>query len=419
MAIEITGERHREDRQARELRQYRLFATGLLGIFVALFAAMQVVPQTFWTQLLRAGAEAAIVGGLADWFAVTALFRRPLGLPIPHTAIVPRQKDRVGAWLGTFVVDNFLASHALARELRALDLIGRFAGWLAVRANAARVADRVIDMLPHVLTALDDRDMRRLVATTFGNRIEDSDIASILSRMLRSLVQTGHHRAMLARALPALHTALREGEPAIYGAVEKKLWFLPKKLDKYLASRLLDVIQDAIGELSEPNSPILVRAEHALLDLATKLEQDERTRARVHAGIRTIVRLPEIQAWLSTVWDEIRKASLDDIGSANSRFRRIATDSAMAFGDTLNRDRALADRLTGLIEGAVGPEHVSWRARVAAFIAEQVRGWDTAEFTRRMELWAGRELQYIRINGTLLGFLIGLALFLISHAARG
>jgi uncharacterized membrane-anchored protein YjiN (DUF445 family) len=416
MATDITADR--EDGQARELRRYRIFATGLLSVFVVLFAAMQIVPQNFWTALLRAGAEAAIVGGLADWFAVTALFRRPLGLPIPHTAIVPRQKDRVGAWLGTFVVDNFLASHALARELRALDIVGRIAGWLAVRANAARIADRIVEVVPHLFSALDDRDMRRLVATTFGNRIEDSDIASILSKILRSLVEKGHHRAILARALPALHAALREGEPAIYGAVEKKLWFLPKKLDKYLASRLLDVIQDAISDLSEPNSPILARAEHYLLELAGKLEQDERTRMRVHAGIRTIVRLPEIQAWLSTVWDEIRKASLDDIASDNSRFRRIATDSAMAFGDALTRDRALADRLTGLIEGAVGPEHVSWRARVARFIADQVRAWDTAEFTRRMELWAGRELQYIRINGTLLGFLIGVTLFLITQAAR-
>jgi uncharacterized membrane-anchored protein YjiN (DUF445 family) len=416
MNTDLIGER--EDNQGRELRRYRLFATGLLTIFVILFAAMQVVPQTFWTQLLRAGAEAAIVGGLADWFAVTALFRRPLGLPIPHTAIVPRQKDRMGAWLGTFVVDNFLASHALARELRALDVVGRVAGWLAMRVNAVRVADRVVEVLPHVLNALDDRDMRRLVARTFGNRIEDSDIASILSRMLRSLIEKGHHRAILGRALPALHAALREGEPAIYGAVEKRLWFLPKKLDKYLASRLLDVIQDAIADLNQPNSPILARAELYLLQLATKLEQDEQTRARVHAGIRTIVRLPEIQDWLSTVWDDIRRTSLDDIASENSRFRRIAIDSIMAFGDTLNRDRALADRLTSTIEGAVGPEQVSWRARVAKFIADQVRGWDTAEFTRRMELWAGRELQYIRINGTLLGFLIGVALFLISQAAR-
>jgi uncharacterized membrane-anchored protein YjiN (DUF445 family) len=416
MATDMAADR--EEGQARELRRYRLFATGLLAIFVILFAAMQAVPENFWTSLLRSGAEAAIVGGLADWFAVTALFRRPLGLPIPHTAIVPRQKDRVGAWLGTFVVDNFLASHALARELRALDIVGRIAGWLAVRANAARIAERVVEVLPHLFNALDDRDMRRLVATTFGNRIEDSDIASILSKMLRSLVEKGHHRAILARALPALHAALREGEPAIYGAVEKKLWFLPKKLDRYLASRLLDVIQDAISDLREPDSPVLARAEKALLDLATKLEQDERTRARVHAGIRTIVRLPEMQAWLSTVWDEIRRASLDDIASDNSRFRRIATDSAMAFGDTLSRDHALADRLTGLIENAVGPEQVSWRARVARFIADQVRAWDTAEFTRRMELWAGRELQYIRINGTLLGFLIGVALFLITQAAR-
>ena len=253
MIGEIPIERGSEDRQARELRNYRLVATALLAAFVVLFVAMQAVPANFWTLLLRAGAEAAIVGGLADWFAVTALFRRPLGLPIPHTAIVPRQKDRVGAWLGTFVVDNFLASHALAKELRAFDLVGRVAGWLARPDSAARIADRIAEMLPHALTALDDRDMRRLVATTFGNRLEDSDIASILSKVLRSLIAKGHHRAILGRALPALHTALQEGEPALYSAIERRLWYLPKRLDKYLAGQLLALIQEAIGDLVKQN----------------------------------------------------------------------------------------------------------------------------------------------------------------------
>jgi uncharacterized membrane-anchored protein YjiN (DUF445 family) len=415
MIGEISIERGSEDRQARELRTYRIFATLLLAAFVVLFAAMQVVPPSFWTRLLRAGAEAAIVGGLADWFAVTALFRRPLGLPIPHTAIVPRQKDRVGAWLGTFVVDNFLASHALAKELRALDLVGRIAAWLARPDNAGRIADRIAEMLPHALKALDDRDMRRLVATTFGNRLEDSDIASILSKVLRSLVAKGHHRAILGRALPALHTALQEGEPALYSAIERRLWYLPKRLDKYLAGQLLALIQEAIGDLAKQDSPTLARLEEYLLELATKLEHDERVRARVHAGLRTVVRLPEIQAWLATVWDEIRGAAVGDLGSANSRIRQVLRDSAMAFGEQLSRDRELADKLTAIVEGAIGPEHVSWRARVARFISDQVRGWDTAEFTRRMELWAGRELQYIRINGTVLGFFIGVGLFLTSH----
>jgi uncharacterized membrane-anchored protein YjiN (DUF445 family) len=415
MIGEFPIDRGSEDRQARELRTYRIFATLLLAAFVVLFVAMQVAPQSFWTALLRAGAEAAIVGGLADWFAVTALFRRPLGLPIPHTAIVPRQKDRVGAWLGTFVVDNFLASHALAKELRSLDLVGRVAGWLARPDNAARIADRIAEMLPHAVKALDDRDMRRLVATTFGNRLEDSDIASILSKVLHSLIAKGHHRAILGRALPALHTALREGEPALYSAIERRLWYLPKRLDKYLAGQLLALIQEAIGDLVKQDSPTLARLEEYLLELATKLEHDQRLRARVHAGLRTIIRLPEIQAWLSTVWDEIRSTTLADLDSPGSRIRQVLRDSAMAFGEQLSRDRELADKLTAIVEGAIGPEHVSWRARVARFIFDQVRSWDTAEFTRRMELWAGRELQYIRINGTVLGFFIGLALFLSSH----
>jgi uncharacterized membrane-anchored protein YjiN (DUF445 family) len=420
MIGEISIERGSEDRQARELRNYRLVATALLAAFVVLFVAMQAVPANFWTQLLRAGAEAAIVGGLADWFAVTALFRRPLGLPIPHTAIVPRQKDRVGAWLGTFVVDNFLASHALAKELRAFDLVGRVAGWLARPDSAARIADRIAEMLPHALTALDDRDMRRLVATTFGNRLEDSDIASILSKVLRSLIAKGHHRAILGRALPALHKALQEGEPALYSAIERRLWYLPKRLDKYLAGQLLGLIQEAIGDLVKQDSPTLARLEEYLLELATKLEHDQRLRARVHAGLRTVIRLPEIQAWLSTVWDEIRSAALADLESSGSRIRRVLRDSTMAFGEQLSRDRALADKLTAIVENAIGPEHVSWRARVARVITDQVRSWDTAEFTRRMELWAGRELQYIRINGTVLGFCIGVVLFLSAHLfARG
>jgi uncharacterized membrane-anchored protein YjiN (DUF445 family) len=200
-------DREREALQREALRRHRTLATGLLAGFLIVFAGTHFVPQPgFWIGLLRAGSEAAIVGALADWFAVTALFRRPLGLPIPHTAIVPRQKDRVGDWLGAFIVDNFLASHALAKELKSLDLLGRAASWLANRRNADRVAARVVEALPYALGALDDHDMRRLVARTFSGRLGDFDLAGALGTALKTLVARGHPAPMGARIWPPTRT---------------------------------------------------------------------------------------------------------------------------------------------------------------------------------------------------------------------
>ncbi len=412
----VPNERDREGEQARALRRYRIYATILLAVFAMLLAATLAVGQPgFWTLLLRAGAEAAIVGGLADWFAVTALFRRPLGLPIPHTAIVPRQKDRVGAWLGTFVVDNFLASHALAKEIKALDLVGKAARWLAEPRNAARLADRIVDAVPHALALLDDRDMRQLVARAFGGRLGTFDVSSMLGAMLQALVKNGHHKRLLARLAPVAGALLSQSEESFYGAVQKRLWFLPRRIDRYLSRQLLALLQDSVTELAAPSPATAARLEDALLRLAAELEQDERLRARVQAAFAQAIALPEVQDWLHTLWDDVRRAVLDDLEAPEPALRRAVSDGLIALGGTLQTDPAIAAKLTAAVDRVISAENVSWRARVARFITAEVQGWDTAEFTRRMELWAGRELQYIRINGTVLGFLIGVALFLVTE----
>ncbi|HEX6980482.1 MAG TPA: DUF445 domain-containing protein [Alphaproteobacteria bacterium] len=408
----------REEQQTAQLRQYRLIATGLLIACAGLFAATTAIEAPgFWVRLLQAGAEAAIVGGLADWFAVTALFRRPLGLPIPHTAIVPRQKDRVGEWLGTFVVDNFLATHAIAKEIKAIDLIGHAARWLSDRSNAERAAERMMDVLPSILSAVDDRDMRRLVAQVFGSHLSSLDLAAILGTMLRALVTRGHHKALLQRSLPVLQSLIADNAEAIDDAVERRLWFLPKKVDRYLARRLVVILQEAASDLSRPDHPTATRLEAALLRLAHDLEADESLRARINAVMRRAINLPEVQAWMSSLWDDVRRALLDDIASPAPALRRAVADRLVAFGTTLETDPAIAGKLTAMIDAAISTEHVPWRARIARFIADEVRAWNTAEFTRRMELWAGTELQYVRINGTVLGFLIGVGLFLATEFA--
>lgn len=407
----------REAAQAAALRRYRAVATALLALFAAVFAATLAADAPgFWVRLLRAGAEAAIIGGLADWFAVTALFRRPLGLPIPHTAIVPRQKERVAGWLGAFVVDNFLASHALTREIRALDPVGRAAGWLSDRANAAWVADAAVRAAPHLIAAVDDADMRRLVSRAFQARLISLNYAAVLGAGLRAMVARGHHHGLVARLAPALRVLVARNEQAFHDAVERRLWYLPKRLDRLLARRLVAVIQEAVAEVSAPSAPNMQRLDAWLDRLADRLERGELFRERVNAAIEQALALPEMQAWLNSIWDGLRAAILDDAAAPDSAIRRTVADALVALGETMRTDPAVAGKLTAAIESVVRDQQLPWRARVARFISDEVRGWDTTAFTRRIELWAGTELQYVRINGTLLGFLIGVALFLVSTA---
>jgi uncharacterized membrane-anchored protein YjiN (DUF445 family) len=271
-----------------------------------------------------------------------------------------------------------------------------------------------VDLLPHVLSALDDRDMRRLLGQAFRGRLIAVDVAAILAAVLRALVQKGHHRALLARILPVARTFLRQNEGAFYAAVERRLWYLPRRVDKYLARRLVEVIHDAVDEFSQPDHPGAAQLERTLLALADELERDETLRRRVDEAVGQAMALPEVQGWLSALWDDLRRAILGDIQSPESELRRALADGISGFGETLQSDAAVAAKLTALIDAAISADNVGWRARVARFIADEVRGWDTREFTRRMELWAGPELQYIRINGTVLGFFIGVGLFLAA-----
>jgi uncharacterized membrane-anchored protein YjiN (DUF445 family) len=404
------------EQQRRALRRNRLLATGLLVVAAALFFATRFVPEPgFWILLLRAGTEAAVVGGLADWFAVTALFRHPLGLPIPHTAILPRSKDRIGAGLGDFVERNFLAPEIIAERLKSLELSRRFARWLATPENARLAADQLAGALPYVVRSLGDPTLQEFVARSFGDQLREMDLAPVLGRLIALFTASEHYDILFDRALEAARRMLALNADRVYLAVdERSRWWIPKALNRRIAQAVVDGIEEVLFELQHPASEGRAQLRDNLETLGTSLIASPERRERFNAAKNSLLEHPDVQAWLIGVWDELRRIVLQDLESPRSRTREAIDTALRSLGETLGRDPEMQARLDGLIEHAA-LAIVPWRGQLGALIAEVVRGWDARTVTRRLELAIGSDLQYIRMNGTLVGACVGCALYLISY----
>jgi uncharacterized membrane-anchored protein YjiN (DUF445 family) len=404
------------DHQRRALRRNRIFATGLLLAAVAVFFATHIPPQPgFWLLMLRAGAEAAVVGGLADWFAVTALFRHPLGVPIPHTAIIPRSKDRIGEGLGDFVERNFLAADIIAAKLRDLELARRIATWLAEPANARRAAGQIAAAMPYAIGSLGDPALREFVARSFGEQLREMDLAPAAGRILAIFVGSSQYDSLVDRILDAAQATLTSNAERIYTIVdERSRWWVPTRVNRHIATALLEGIAELLDELRQPESEPRERLRRSIADLAANLLASPEHRRRFNAAKDRLLEHPDVQAWLASIWDELRRIFLDDLAAPTSRTREAIYAGLLSLGRALISDRDMQARLDGAIEH-VALAVVPWRGQIGALIAEVVRGWDARTVAQRLELAIGSDLQYIRMNGTLVGALVGCVLYLIAH----
>jgi uncharacterized membrane-anchored protein YjiN (DUF445 family) len=407
-----------EIRQRRSLRRHRWLATGLLVAMGGLFAATQTVLDGTapWVGLLRAGSEAALIGGLADWFAVTALFRRPLGLPIPHTALIPRNKDRIARRLGLFVTDNFLAPDLVHGRLRALTIGGRAGLWLARPDNARRAAAYVADLVPPLLDSVDDGRLRALLQHAVTSRLRAADLAETLRQAL-AVVPKSDYDALLTQAATAGRDALIRHEAALEALIgERSRWWLPKAVDRRVARAVVHEVRDLLDDLGQPDHPLRRRLEAALVDLRTRAETDPAVHARVAALRDSLLGHPRVQRQMGRVWDEIRRLALSAAGRPESRLRGALADGFQALGRHLVEDAEARRLVDERLDGALAAVLVPWRQEIGAFIEDVVKRWDSRTATRRMELMVGKDLQYIRVNGTLVGGLIGCLLHLLTHA---
>jgi len=406
-----------EDAQRRALRRNKLRATALLLAAASVFIVTSALHEAgFWVLLVRATAEAAVVGALADWFAVTAVFRRPLGLPIPHTAIVPRHKDRIGEGLGAFVTRNFLTSALLATKLQSIDPARHLAAWLAEPENAALVAERITLVLPPVIRSLEDDEIREFAARALGDQLRSTDLSTALGKTLAVVTAGLPFDTVFDRTLDALQKLLDREAGAIYDIVaERAAWWVPKAIDRRLAKAIVDGMSELLAELREPGSERRLMFRGRLETLAQDLVHSAAHRERLESLKHQLLEQPDVKIWLAAIWDALRNAVIDDLATPASRTREALARALLSLGRALSADAAMRSRLDAAIEDAAIKIIVPWRNEIGRFISDVVRGWEARTVVDRLELALGPDLHYIRITGTLVGACVGCLLFLVSQ----
>lgn len=400
--------------QRRLLLRNRRIATALLLMVAAVFVGAGLVPHPgFWVRLIRATAEAGVVGALADWFAVTALFRRPLNLPIPHTAIIPHNKERIGAGIAGFIERNFLTEALVLAEVRNFNPAGRLADWLKAPGTAEAVAGRVVRALPQLFLALDDRALRGLAVRALGDRLQDARLAPVLGRMIGILTAKGYRDVAIDQVLELCSDFLARNRGQFEAiAAERRRWWVPKAIDRRIAEAIFDGLTELLMKLRATDDKGRSRLREAVDSFIEELLTSPERQAQIENFKRGLLESPEVQAWLASVWDAARNAGLAGLRSRSPRLHAAIASAVSSLGQVLQSDPAISARLNRAVEGAVS-EALPWRRELVRFITGVVDKWDSQVCSDQIELALGADLQYVRITGTLVGACIGCSLFLL------
>ncbi|MCI0754104.1 DUF445 domain-containing protein [Teichococcus vastitatis] len=408
----------------RRLRIHRRFATGLLVLMGGLMLGTYALPPGYWTDVLQASAKAGLVGGLADWFAVTALFRRPLGLPIPHTAIIPLQKERLGRGLGRFVGNHVLTEAELGRLLQRIDVAGILRRVLSDPATTRPAAEALAAQLPRLLVSLEDGRARRLLLRLLPRMVSGPAAARLLARTLRTMMAGGQHQAVFGLALAQIKVLLAAKETDLRDAIQTRVRAEGGALVGWLAGgtvarRILASINAELNKVEPGDSELRAAFEAWLNSEIDRLENDpERARA-VGRALRQALAHPTVSVWLLDVWDRMKAALAADAARPDGRGVSLIAGLFSNLGAMLAEDARMRDQLNGGVERMLRGALPSAQAKIADFIAGVVARWDTATVVDKIELRVGRDLQYVRVNGTLVGFLAGGTLFMLLHAVFG
>jgi uncharacterized membrane-anchored protein YjiN (DUF445 family) len=385
----------------------------------AVFALARAFEPLYpWLGYLKAFAEAAMVGGLADWFAVTALFRHPLGLPIPHTAIIPRNKDRIGDALANFLKENFLVPSVVARRMRNIDVAGATGRFLQTPAGeGTRIRAGASRLIADIFESLDDERLGGIVKGAIASRIRAMEVSPLLGHALASAINEDRHVPMLEAAIRWTARALDANEPLIRDMVHKKAnWVLKLAgLDAKLADAIIDGLRKLTVEMStDPAHPVRVKIEEALAQLANDLQTRPETRERVEAIKEQLLDNKSVSLWLDTLWQKGREAVIRAARNPDAVMAGKLGEILRSMGGTLEQDRRIRAAINQFARRAAVGMAASYGSSIVKLVSETVRGWDARTVTARLEAAVGRDLQYIRINGTLVGGMVGLVLHLVD-----
>ncbi|MFC7660529.1 DUF445 domain-containing protein [Pseudonocardia benzenivorans] len=397
----------------------KLVATGfLVGATIVFLVGryLELHVGAGWGYMRSAG-EAGMVGALADWFAVTALFRRPLSLPIPHTAIIPTKKDQIGNSLGDFVGENFLSEGVVRDKLERVGIASRVASWISQREHADRLTAELATAARGIVTVLRDEDVQDVIEQVLVRKLLEKPIGPPLGKVLEGVLADGAHHRLVDLVCDRAYDWVTANQSTVLRIVhERAPGWTPRFVDEMLADKVFSEVQNfAWAVKTDPEHPMRKAVDTFLIEFAGDLQNDEATIARAEQVKQQVVDHPDVQAFIGQAWGTVKRMILDAADDPSSALRTRVRDGIQGFGHRLASDDELRGKIDGWIADAAGYVVRHYRGEITTLITDTVARWDAEETSRKIELQVGRDLQFIRINGTVVGALAGLVIYAVSQ----
>jgi uncharacterized membrane-anchored protein YjiN (DUF445 family) len=385
----------------------------MAGVFVVI---IRIGNGRGWWGYAEAAVEASLVGGLADWFAVTALFRHPAGVPIPHTAIIQARKDEFGKTLGDFIQENFLTSEVISERVRNARISARLADWLTTDDNADTVSRYGADLIAGLTEVVRDEDVHRVMGEALTTAINNVNVAPLTARLVRLMTAGGRHQELLDAVLRSMETTLDKNRAELRERFGRESpWWLPGAVEDRIFDRLLDGARQLLHEVNnDPHHEFRAQFDSWVVDLADRLEHSPELAARGEEMKRDLLNHPELRAWMADLWADLKQQVRAQASDDESQLRRRLADLVRQAARELRDDPAMAAKLDQVAEGAVRYVAEHFHGEIADLVSGTIARWDAAETSAKLELLLGPDLQFIRINGTVVGGLAGLAIHAIA-----
>jgi uncharacterized membrane-anchored protein YjiN (DUF445 family) len=403
-------------REALEKMKFR--ATGMLVVASAVYLATRLLEDRWpWLGYVRATAEASMVGGLADWFAVTALFRYPMGIHIPHTAIIPNRKERIGRSLGNFVQNNFLSPAVIRTRLQGAGIAAKLADWLSLPEHGEVVGKHAAAAVTGVVQVLKDEEVQELIESSVIKRARDTQVAPVVGRVLSLMTHGDRHQELLDSALRLVDRLIEENREGLRQRIRDELpWWVPTPIDEKIYQKIITGVEKTLEEVATNHDhPLRQRYNEAMLEFIEKLRTSPDMIERGEHLKEELLEHPVVRGYSASLWGDLKASVLRHAADPGSEFRRRIAHTVTRFAESMRGDPELLAKVDGWIESAVLYFVEQYRGEVAELISSTVAAWDPEDTTRKIELQIGKDLQFIRINGTLVGGLAGLVIYTLSQ----
>lgn len=400
--------------KAAGLIKMKRFALGVLGVAVILF----LIAIYFKIGWLKAFSEAAMVGGIADWFAIVALFRHPLGLPIPHTALIPNNKDAIGQNLGTFVSDEFLIKDKLEAKIEQFNFAEKAANWLSEKNNANTIASLIIeDVIPGILKTIVDEDVQKFIQVKFEAKLREINFGEWIAVGLESLSKSEKQEQLITNVLKILTEELQNNRDVIREKVNKSTpWYTLGVADKKIADGIFNGLYEFIDEAKHSDSSIRRKINAYVLDFISELNSSPELQQKVNDLVIDFAHKSEVKEYVNAIWSQIKDAITADLEKKDdSKIKNRIISMVQNFGISIKNDPVMLSKINDFIKIDLLGILLKNKQMIGDLIASSVKSWDKEEISNKLELEIGKDLQFIRINGTVVGGFVGLLIYFVEH----